>query len=422
MTRASRLQSLKGKLAKSVDRIVWSNQPWIAKEIKTIVCVPFENTGVFKATISGFDFRQRTVPFKFEACSLSIQLLISQRFHSYRLNSNATNEIAKSQAVHVMIRTTRRLLLPTVLTAFAASVTLLGGTIQRSCAASPQLVILGIAQDGGYPQAGCQRDCCKRAWDDPKKRRYVSSVAVVDPDSGERWLLDCTPDFRDQLRLLDQTVPRLAGEPLSGIFPTHAHVGHYAGLIHLGREVMGTRSVPVHCMPRMKAFLETNGPWDQLVRLGQIKIRRIQSAAKVRLNKRLSLTVIPVPHRDEYSETVAFRVQGPKHSFLYLPDIDKWDRWDVSINDLVADVDYAMLDATFFDVAELPGRDMSEIPHPFITESMKRFAKSTASEKSKIHFIHMNHSNPALIPESEASQSIESAGFKIAKQGETFEL
>jgi pyrroloquinoline quinone biosynthesis protein B len=296
------------------------------------------------------------------------------------------------------------------------------GAAPEGAADSPMMVVLGTAQDGGYPQAGCHRECCERAWHDPSQRRYVSCIGIVDPDTGERWLLDCTPDFREQLRLLDESAPKLVGKPLSGIFLTHAHVGHYAGLIHLGREVMGSHGIPVHCMPRMKAFLETNGPWDQLVQLEQIDIRRIQSGSRVRLNQRLALTVIPVPHRDEYSETVAFRVQGPEHSFLYLPDIDKWDRWDVSINQLVADVDYAMLDATFFDANELPGRDMSEIPHPFITETMKRFENSDASERSKIHFIHMNHSNPALSKGSQASQTIRDAGFRVSMQGQTLDL
>ncbi|MEM0925512.1 MAG: MBL fold metallo-hydrolase [Planctomycetota bacterium] len=295
-------------------------------------------------------------------------------------------------------------------------------------AEAPWLVVLGTAQDGGYPQAGCQRDCCKRVWDDPRLRRFVSCVAIVDPDSGQRWLLDCTPDFRDQLHLLDQTIlnkggkPVPRGKPLDGIFPTHAHVGHYAGLIHLGREVLGADRVPVYCMPRMRAFLETNGPWEQLVRLGQIDLRRLQAGGMVRLNERLTLTVIPVPHRDEYSETVAFRVQGPNRSVLYLPDIDKWNRWGVSINTVVADVDTALLDATFFDVSELPGRDMNEIPHPFMTETMERFKDAESSERRKIHFIHMNHTNPALVPESPASRAILSAGFHISQQGQTFDL
>jgi hypothetical protein len=53
-------------------------------------------------------------------------------------------------------------------------------------------VILGIAQDGGYPQAGCLRNCCKNL---TQKKHFVTSLAVVDRKHSRRWLFDCTPDF-----------------------------------------------------------------------------------------------------------------------------------------------------------------------------------------------------------------------------------
>ncbi len=286
----------------------------------------------------------------------------------------------------------------------------------------PQLIVLGIAQDGGYPQAGCRRTCCERAWQQPELRRFVSCVAIVDPVTGQRWMLDCTPDFRDQLHLLDQLAPTKSEKLLDGIFLTHAHVGHYAGLIHLGREVLGTKHMPVYCMPRLQYFLESQGPWSQLVSLKQIAIQRINAGVTIQLNDRISVTAIPVPHRDEFSETVAFLVEGPNRSALYLPDIDKWDQWEVNIEDLIKKVDVALLDATFYDARELPGRDMSEIPHPFIVESIERFSALSSDARSKIHFIHLNHSNPALEPQSDASRSIQSAGMHVAGQAEVHQL
>ena len=201
----------------------------------------------------------------------------------------------------------------------------------------PFLVVLGTAQDGGYPQAGCQKPCCRAVWEQPKLRRFVSSVAVVDPARGERWLFDCSPDFRDQLQLLQSVEGNGAdASPISGVFPTHAHVGHYAGLIHLGREVMGAKQVPVYAMPRMKYFLETNGPWDQLVKLQQIEVKRMAAGEPVAIGDRMSVRPFLVPHRDKHSETVGFLISGPKRSALYLPDIDKWERWNVRIEDYLA--------------------------------------------------------------------------------------
>jgi pyrroloquinoline quinone biosynthesis protein B len=278
--------------------------------------------------------------------------------------------------------------------------------------------VLGIAQDGGYPQAGCRRECCARAWRDASLHSGVSCLGIVDPATGQRWLLDATPDFPQQLRALDELAPATSVPGLAGIFLTHAHIGHYTGLMHLGREAIGARNVPVYAMPRMREFLVSNGPWDQLVRLENIELRALSADEPVALNERLTATPVLVPHRDEYSETVGFRIEGPNHSVLYIPDIDKWERWNRPIEKLIAEVDVAYLDGTFFAEGEIPGRSMAEVPHPFIEESMQHFAGLPTAERAKIRFIHLNHTNPALRADSPARREIERAGFRVAEIGE----
>ena len=282
----------------------------------------------------------------------------------------------------------------------------------------PYVVVLGIAQDGGYPQAGCRKECCARAWRDPARRRHVASLAIVDPGTKRRWLIDATPDFREQLRMLDALAPADPGPGLDGIFLTHAHIGHYAGLMQLGREVMGTSNVPVYAMPRMRHYLETSGPWDQLVTLKNIDLRPLESGEAVRLGETLSVTPIQVPHRDEYSETVGYRIQGPARSVLYIPDIDKWEKWGTPLEEPLSSVDVAYLDGTFYADGELSGRSMGEVPHPFIVETMARLASLPEKERAKVRFLHLNHSNPALDPRSEARARIGKAGFAVAGQGE----
>ena len=288
--------------------------------------------------------------------------------------------------------------------------------------AEPFVAVLGVAQDGGYPQVGCRKACCKNAWKDPALRRHVASLAIVDPQSQQRWLLDCTPDFREQLHLLDQISPIDRSPGIDGIFLTHAHMGHYTGLMHLGREVLGARGVPVYAMSRMRTFLETNGPWDQLVSLGQIELKKLSAGQEILLNGRIKVVAFPVPHRDEYSETVGFRISGPSKTVIYLPDIDKWERWSVKIEDCLSQCDHAFLAATFFDVNELPGRDMSEIPHPFVVETIRRLSGLPLRERQKVKFIHLNHSNPLLNPTSAATGDVERAGHAIAIQGERIEI
>ena len=179
----------------------------------------------------------------------------------------------------------------------------------------PHVIVLGVAQDGGAPHAGCLKECCEERWDNPEKHLRVSSIAIVDPKTSETWIIDATPDFASQLN-------SVSDNELKGIFLTHAHIGHYTGLIHLGREVMGAKKTPVYAMPRMKQFLETNGPWDQLIKLNNISIQKINDNVLVQLNERLSITPFLVPHRDEYSETVGYKIQGPNKSLVFIPDID----------------------------------------------------------------------------------------------------
>ncbi|WP_222845785.1 MBL fold metallo-hydrolase [Flavilitoribacter nigricans] len=281
----------------------------------------------------------------------------------------------------------------------------------------PYLKVLGIAQDGGYPHAACEKDCCVPAWGEPSRRKMVSCIAVIDPASGRNWMLDATPDFKDQQHLLKAET----GQDLSGIFLTHAHIGHYTGLMQLGREVIGTDQVPVYAMPRMLDYLQTNGPWSQLVSLNNIALQPLHADSSVQLTPEIRVTPFRVPHRDEYSETVGYRIDGPDRSAIFIPDIDKWEKWDRSIDSLIGTVDHAFLDGTFFQNGEIVGRDMSEIPHPFIRESMGRF-QSAGIDPERVVFIHFNHTNPVMQANSPERQEVRKAGFSVAEEGEVWPL
>ena len=281
---------------------------------------------------------------------------------------------------------------------------------------SPYVVVLGVAQDGGAPHAACEKTCCINKWNNPNLHNKVSSIGIVYPVTNEVWMIDATPDFAEQLHFLTSNNIR----ELKGIFLTHAHIGHYTGLMHLGREVMGAKSTVVNVMPKMESFLRNNGPWSQLVDLKNISLSRLVDSKKVYLNTRLSITPFKVPHRDEFSETVGYRIEGPSKSLVFIPDIDKWNKWQTDIKDIVENSDYSLLDGTFYDINELPGRDMSQIPHPFIVETMKIFKNS--DKKDSIFFIHLNHTNPALDNSSNEFQNIIDSGFNITQRGNKLNL
>lgn len=284
---------------------------------------------------------------------------------------------------------------------------------------APQIVVLGIGQDAGYPQADCHKECCQKVWEDPKLKKHVSCIAVIDTYTSQTWLFDATPDITAQLKMLER---RSGKQVPDGIFLTHAHIGHYTGLMFLGREAIGASRVPVFAMPRMYDFLTNNGPWSQLVALNNIELKHIQNNKDVKLSQHISVTPLLVPHRDEYSETVGFLIEGPDKTALFIPDINKWQSWDHSIVDVIRDVDIALIDGSFYDGDELPGRDMSEIPHPFVVESMKLFEDLAPEDKAKVHFIHFNHTNPMLHSDSVESQKVKSAGFNVAFEGQVFGL
>lgn len=279
----------------------------------------------------------------------------------------------------------------------------------------PFITVLGVVQDAGYPQAGCYQPHCLPAWEDARLQRGATSIAVVDPGAGQKYLFEASPDLPRQLYELNRLAPDPEFE-LGGVFLTHAHIGHYTGLMHFGREVMGATGVNVFAMRRMREFLESNGPWSQLVELNNIRLRPLRNFQTEPLGV-IRVTPLLVPHRDEYSETVGFIILGPSRSALFIPDINKWELWERDILEQIRNVDYALLDATFFDGDELPGRDMSEIPHPFVVESMALFDSLPAAEQEKIYFIHMNHSNPLLDPNSEAHRQVIEAGYNVAREG-----
>jgi len=229
-------------------------------------------------------------------------------------------------------------------------------------------------------------------------------------------MFEATPAYTAQWERLAEYTGFTAKNVPDGIFLTHAHIGHYTGLMYLGREALGANAVPVYAMPRMKTYLETNGPWSQLVGLRNIELWSLAADSTVWLAPDIGVTPVLVPHRDEYSETVGYRISVAGKRVLFIPDIDKWEKWSRNIVDEIRQADMAYLDATFYKNGELQ-RDMREIPHPFMEESMRLFDTLPVEDKTKVHFIHFNHTNPMLWDTAEV-KAVERQGFRVAREGE----
>lgn len=282
------------------------------------------------------------------------------------------------------------------------------------------LIVLGVAQDAGKPQIGNPED---PAWADASLRRHATSLALVDRRGGKtrRWLFEATPDIKEQLHRLAELAPVEKSVALDGIFLTHAHIGHYAGLMFFGHEAAGAEHVAVYAMPRLAHFLETNGPWSQLVKFENIYLAIMSAGEPETIADGVAVTPFLVPHRQEFSEVVGFGIEGPTRTAIFLPDIDAWEEWDAAgtkIEDVIASADVAFLDATFYANGEIPGRDMSGFPHPFVSQSTARFSPLPAQERAKIRFIHMNHTNPLHAPSSDERREVLKAGFGVAEEGD----
>lgn len=280
----------------------------------------------------------------------------------------------------------------------------------------PKLRVLGVAQDAGVPQAACMSPACVAAREDPSRRELAASVAIALPD-GAVWMIDATPDIREQLDVA-MTMARELGapadprRPIAGVLLTHAHMGHYLGLAHLGFEAAHTHGVEVIATPRMAAFLRDNAPWDQLVRLQNIALREITPGVALQLGP-VRVVPIAVPHRAEYTDTVAYRLEGPHATVLYVPDTDPWSKHGDPLA-LFEGVDVALVDATFASMDELPGRDLDEIAHPTVASTIELLGEKAARGELRVVLIHLNHSNPLLDPSRRGELP---RGFEVATRG-----
>ena len=275
--------------------------------------------------------------------------------------------------------------------------------------------VLGTAQDGGYPQIGCNEACCNLAWENPEFKKYPSSLAVVDESKKKYWIFDITPEVKSQLHLLNTFECAL-----SGIFITHAHIGHYMGLINLGLEVMNLKEIPVYIMPRMKDFIMGNALLNQLVENNNINLIPLEADQEVYINNLLSVEAFNVPHRNELSETVGYKIIGKGKTAIYLPDIDSWKNFENKLRSLIDTNDILYIDGTFYDKTEISSRDVSKIPHPEIKETIKMLSDLSPAARKKIHFIHFNHTNDAIRYKSKIHEKILDNGFSISQENQQF--
>lgn len=285
-----------------------------------------------------------------------------------------------------------------------------------------EVIVLGIAQDGGVPHAGCRCSSCSAAREDPSRRHHTVSLGII---SGNRFaMVDATQDFEHQHHMLWSRAATSGagdGERFPGpeaVVITHAHTGHYSGLWQLDRSVLAAKDVVVYCPPATAGLISTNEPFRAMEHEGFIRIAPVQFTTPFELLPDVELELVSVPHRSEWdTDTAAVAIRGPEQSVLYLPDIDSWSGWDRDISSYVSEFDVALIDGCFWEAPPRKG-----VPHPPITESMDLLQAVADAGEVEIIFTHINHSNPVLVPGGDEGREVERRGFHIAREGDSFRL
>ena len=286
----------------------------------------------------------------------------------------------------------------------------------------PTLTILGTAQDGGVPQAGCGCSNCNAAFENPERVRFPVSLGVMD-NQGGMHLIEATRALPEQLKIWADACRYDSPIRPNSVLLTHAHLGHIEGIGQFGKEAMGCRNLTLVASESVASILQEKKLMTPFViaDFGSQNLPKFQQGGVV-------FDFIPVPHRDDTSDTHAILISGENKRVLFLPDLDDWEQTLKSVgytnpNEWFQSLGatHVLLDATFWNGEELSGRDMKDVPHPTVENSLVRLQEGGIGGP-EIILIHLNHTNPLNNPNSHQSRMVEDAGHSIGQRGLTIEL
>ncbi|MFQ5958339.1 MAG: pyrroloquinoline quinone biosynthesis protein PqqB [Alphaproteobacteria bacterium] len=303
-----------------------------------------------------------------------------------------------------------------------------------------RIVVLGAAAGGGFPQWNCNLESSRRARaGDPAARPRTQSSLAVSAD-GERWfLLNASPDLRQQIDATPELHPRSGKRhsPIAGVVLTNADVDHVAGLLTL-RE---SQPLVVYATPRVQGALRSNSIFNVLnpdfvdridLDLGAaLELRARDGAASG-----LVVEAFTVPGKvalwledptagedfgttDEDTIALELSAREGEARFFYIPGCA------AMTPALAARLEGAPL--VFFDgtlwrddemiaagVGVKTGKRMGHVSMSGADGSIAVFRNLGVARKV---FIHVNNTNPALLDDSPERVEVEAAGWEVAHDG-----
>ena len=285
-----------------------------------------------------------------------------------------------------------------------------------------EVLLLGTAQDGGYPQFGCTCANCKLCYEGKIQPETPVSLAILDKRTKNWWLVDATPQLNQQWA---EFALILSEYKLAGVILTHAHAGHYPGILYLGKECMNANKIPLYASVDMHRFLKANEPWGVMYRNENILQVDVSDKLPFKLTDTLSVIPHAVRHRADFTDTLAFTFIGEQKRLFFCPDIDAWDGMSESLSAVATANDVLLLDATFYVNNELPGRDTTTIPHPRVVQTVDLLVSSGVLQSQEhpcaVYLIHINHSN-RLLTDVPLVQSLAEKGIQVGKKGLTWKI
>jgi len=301
-----------------------------------------------------------------------------------------------------------------------------------------EIVLLGTAAGGGFPQWNCWCPPCRIARTDPARAHPRSQSSAAVTTDGARWfLLNASPDVREQLTRLPATAPSgIRHVPIEGILATDAELDHTLGitLLREGRHIQmyATRAVlevlnhdsrilPVTCV--FATVTAHQLPLDQPVHV------RHQDGS----DAGLAVTAFAVPgdpprfaRRELPGHTVGLFIQDRKTggSAAFVPGCGALDE---ALLARLARADLLLFDGTFWTddemirlgLSERTARQMDHLPVGGPDGSLVRLAKLPCRHRV---YTHINNSNPMLIEDSAERQAVVRAGLVVGDDGMCFGL
>lgn len=301
-----------------------------------------------------------------------------------------------------------------------------------------QIILLGTAAGGGFPQWNCWCPTCRIARREPARARSRSQSSAAVSADGRRWfLLNASPDVHAQLARIPGPEPRgMRHVPIEGVVLTDAELDHTLGIVLL-RE---GRYLQLYATPAAQSVIERDSRMLPVTRaFAEVRVEPLAIGGSTALGYRdgctagLTVTAFPVPagpprfaSEELPGHTVGLLVRDDATGGVcaFVPGCGGLDR---TLLDRLAGAELVLFDGTFWTDDELialgigqrTARAMDHLPVSGPNGSLAQLVALPARHKV---YTHINNTNPMLLEDSPQRLEVERNGLVVGADGMRFTL